>query len=316
MAASPALQRFEIYVGRGFAEFEVASITRTLQCANEVLGRREFQWRYVSEIPGLVGGSNGMIIRAEPAVKDHDLFDALIVVGGQSGKDGEWLPRMRQMSRRARQSFLLSDAATTFIKRTKPKTGNVTTHWLDAVHLNEIIDIPNFTNRLAEKSGSITTAAGSGSTMELVISLISAQMSLADVTEVGNRLLLPIVRKTQAEQPQDIATIPALADGRIKAAVVAMGESLDAPLSIQELANQVGISNRQLERRFKALFGHAPGKFYKLLRTKRARVLIQETQMPIIEIALATGFGSSNSLNTALKLEYGLTATKMRLNRD
>jgi AraC-like DNA-binding protein len=35
----------------------------------------------------------------------------------------------------------------------------------------------------------------------------------------------------------------------------------------------------------------------------------------MMEIAVATGFGSSSSLNEAIKKEYGVTATKMRARR-
>jgi len=42
---------------------------------------------------------------------------------------------------------------------------------------------------------------------------------------------------------------------------------------------------------------------------------LEDTQMPMMEIAIATGFGSSSSMNEAIKKEYGLTASKMRLRR-
>ena len=303
---------FEIYVGRGFCEQETAAIGRTLQCANDILSEERFVWRYVSETPGLVNGALGMIVRAEPAVANHGLAQAMFVVGGQSGRDALWLARVRQMTRLSRTCVLLSDAATSYIKRTKSPSGNVTTHWRDAVSLLETSDHPNLTNRLAERSGSIITCAGSGATAEIVISLLAAHMAPVDLAELGNRLLLPVVRKATAEQPKDITALPALSDARMKSVVQVMEESLESPFNICELSSRVGVSTRHLERMFKSVFDQTPARFYKQLRTKRARTLVEETQMPMIDIAIATGFGSSSSLNEAIKKEYGMTATKMR----
>ena len=305
--------QIDIYVGKGFCEHEVSSIARTLHCANEVLGKPAFRWRYISETPGLLNGALGMLLRAEPAVKDHHLADMLFVVGGRSGRDAQWLARVRQMTRLARTCVLLSDAATTYIKRTKSPIGKVTTHWRDAAALAEMHDYPSLTNRLAEKSGSVITAAGSGASAELVIDLICADLSPGDLAELGNRLLLPVLRKAGADQPKDITSLPALSDARMKSAVTAMEQTLDAPLNINELSKQIGVSTRHLERMFKAVFKQTPAKFYKQLRTKRARALIEETQLPMIKVAIATGFGSSSSLNEAIKQEYGITASKMRI---
>ena len=303
---------FEIYVGHGFCDHETAAIARTLQCGNDILGEARFRWRYVSETPGLVDGTLGMIVRAQPLVPNHALAKTLFVVGGQSGRDSAWMSRLRQMSRLSRPCVLFSDAATAYIKRTKSPPGKITTHWRDAVSLQETNDLPNLTNRLAERSGNIITGAGSGATCETVISLLAPYMSPVDLAELGNRLLLPVVRKGTADQPNDITALPALSDARMKSVVQVMEESLESPFNIYELSSRVGVSTRHLERMFKSVFNQTPARFYKQLRTKRARTLVEETQLPMVEIAIATGFGSSSSLNDAIKKEYGLTATKMR----
>lgn len=312
LSAERAPRTFEIFVGRGFCEYEVCAVSSTLRCANEILGETRFQWRLTSETAGLVAGSHDMIARAEPMVQDHNLSDALIVVGGRSGRLGCWLPRVRQMRRISRPCVLLSDAATSYIAQTKTPSGPVTTHWHQAMSLEETGDHPTLTNALAEESDGVITAAGSGATKELIIRLIAPHLSAADLSELGNRLLIGVVRQTRAEQPKDLASLPALSDTRVKAAVRAMEQSLEAPLNIYELASEIGVSTRHLERMFKDVFKQTPAKFYKQLRTKRARALIEETQMPMIDIAIATGFGSSSSMNDAIKQSYGMTASKMR----
>ena len=303
---------FEIFVSRRFCELEVAAVTYTLSLANSVLGQELFKWRYVSENPGIVPGENGMLVRAEPAIAEHGFGDVMIVVGGRRRKPEPWAQRARAMQRRSLMVVLLSDAATSFIEATKNPAGKVTTHWRDAVVLSETGYHPNMTFNLAESSDGIITAAGGSSTQELLIALISSLCDAPKIAELGNRLLLPTIRTTSAEQPRDIAHNEGLFDQRITAAIQLMENTISEPLSMTELTEQLGVSTRQLERQFREVFNDTPAKFYKRLRSKRARVMLQETLLPIIDVAVATGFGSSAMLAKAVKDEYGMTPTKMR----
>jgi len=66
---------------------------------------------------------------------------------------------------------------------------------------------------------------------------------------------------------------------------------------------------------FRKVFNDTPAKFYKRLRARKARAMIEETLMPMVEIAVATGFGSSDTLARAVREEYGVTPSKMRARR-
>ncbi|MGH1578252.1 MAG: GlxA family transcriptional regulator [Planktotalea sp.] len=303
---------FEIFVDKGFSDYEAATIARTLKGANDVLAREAYSWRFISNNPGLITGECGMILRAEPAFDNHDLSDAMLVVGGKSGASGMWMARIRQMQRLGRPVALLSEAATAYIRRAKIESGSVTTHWRDAVGLHEVGRHSNLTNRLSEKYRGIITAGGSGSTEELVIGMIADHLGPNAVSELGNRLLLPVIRKSHAEQPNDLSMNPALHDPRVKSAIETMQDSLDAPMQISELAQSIGLSTRHLERVFKDVFDQTPARFYKRLRTSRARAMIEETQMSVLDIAIANGFGTSSSLSEALKKEYAMTASQLR----
>jgi len=172
-AVHSAPHRTDIYVGRGFSEYEVAAVTRVLSCANEVRRSERFSWRYVSAAAGLVTGTCGMILRSEPAVDTYDLGQALVVTGGASGTNAQWMNRLRQMVRQARPVLVLSDAATAYLRRTRRASADVTTHWRDAVHLAETGRYPTLTGRLAATSDGVTTAAGEGATEEAVLSMLA-----------------------------------------------------------------------------------------------------------------------------------------------
>ncbi|MEM6407515.1 MAG: helix-turn-helix domain-containing protein [Pseudomonadota bacterium] len=305
---------FELFVSKGFDAFEVASITKVLASANRLLAQDCFSWSFVSDQPGLLRGSDGLLLRAEPAIPDHGFGDIMIVPGGPSRPDA-WLARARWMQRMGRTVVLLSDAATAYIKATRNPPGQVTTHWRDAVTLQETGHYENLSNRFAENSGGLITAAGQGATAELVIGLLAEHMNAPLVAELGSQMLLHTIRKADAEQPKDIADNAGLFDARVTQAIKLMEESISEPLSMADLTSKAGLSTRHLERVFRRVFDETPARFYKRLRARRARAMIEETLLPLMDIAVATGFGSADTLAKAVREEYGMTPSKMRARR-
>ncbi|MEP3346346.1 MAG: helix-turn-helix domain-containing protein [Litoreibacter sp.] len=306
---------FEVFVGKRFSELELAAITHTLNEANDILARDCFSWRFVSGIPGLVTGAAGTMVRAEPAIADHGFSDVMIVIGGRQSEKPAWLSRARAMKRKGKLTVLLSDAATAYIKAVKAPSARVTTHWRDISALEESGYYPNLTTRFSENSDGIITAAGAGATAELVIGLIAPQLQASQIAELGNQLLLHTIRKSDAEQPKDIADNQGLFDVHVTQAIRLMEETLADPMPMAELTARVGLSTRHLERVFRRVFNDSPARFYKKLRAKRARTMIEDTLMPMIDIAVATGFGSVNTLSKAVRDEYGITPSKMRTRR-
>ncbi|MCK8462252.1 helix-turn-helix domain-containing protein [Aliiroseovarius sp. S1339] len=317
VAGKPStLRSFELFVSAGFCDFELSSVTRTLTLANELCGTARFTWRIVSDTPGLTKSRSDMIVRSELAVPDHLLSDVMIVVGGtNTARSDEWLKRARAMQRKARPVALLSDAATAYIKATHAPAGKVTTHWRDVEMLSEEGYHPNLTHCFSENSDGIVTAAGAGATAELILGLIAPMLDGPQVAELGNRLLIHTIRKSDAEQPKNLADNAALFDGQVTQAIRIMESTLADPIPISELVRDLRLSTRQLERNFREVFDDTPARFYKRLRTRRAKDLVEETLMPLTEISVATGFGSLATMANAVKEEFGQTPSKLRARR-
>ena len=304
--------RFELFVQAGFSELELASVTETLQIANGFGSVKRFGWSFVSDQPGLVKGSAGMLVQAEPAIPDHGLADWMVVIGFTRLQPEAWLKRLRSMQRNNLGVALLSSAATAYIRHTKVTRGNVTTHWRDFHVLSETGDYPQLTSRLSEESGGVVTAAGVASTPELIVALIAEFLSPLEVAELGNHLLVQTIRKSRTEQPKDISDNQSLFADKVSQAIRLMENSIDEPLSVSELAQSLKLSVRQLERQFQSSLKTSPSRFYKQLRLKRARLLLDQTQMSLAEITVATGFSSTNILSKAFREEYGESPMKSR----
>ncbi|WP_299749095.1 helix-turn-helix domain-containing protein [uncultured Tateyamaria sp.] len=302
----------EIHVAKGFSGLELTSITHVLATANTLLERDLFSWRYSTDTPGIIAGDQGALVRAEPAIGDHRLADMMVVVGGKGAAAGKWLARARAMQRKARTVVVLSDAATAYIQATKAPSGRVTTHWRDITNLVETGYHPKLTTHLSENSDGIITAAGAGATLELMVGLVAPYLTSPQVAELGNHLLLQTLRKSDAEQPKGMADNEGMFDARLTKVIRLMEDTVNDPLSMDEITARVGVSTRHLERVFRTTFNDTPARFYKRLRVKRARTMIEESLLPMIDIAIACGFASCTTMAKAVKGEYGVTPSKMR----
>lgn len=308
--------RFEIFVSAGFNALEVAAVSSVLDQANDILTTQAFEWRYVSDTPGLLTGSQGMIVRAQPAVANHDFSDAMIVTGGRKREGGDWIARVRAMKRAGRTVALLSDAASAYIENAGSTGGRATTHWRDVLTLSEAGYYPNLTFNIAENANGVITSAGHSATLDLMIGLISEHLTGPQVAELASHLLMPAIRKTSAEQPRNIGHNESLFDKRIAKAINLMEETISEPLPMVDLADQLGVSVRHLERQFNEVFNDTPARFYKRLRVKRAKAMLEETIVSIVDISVATGFGSTQTLAKSMKDEFGLTPKKIRDRRS
>lgn len=84
------------------------------------------------------------------------------------------------------------------------------------------------------------------------------------------------------------------------------GESVDL------LASHLGVGSRQLRRLFVRHLGASPIAVMKTRRLHFAKKLIDETNLPMSEIAEAAGFGSVRRFNAAFRSTYNRTPTELR----
>ncbi|MBK7548683.1 MAG: helix-turn-helix domain-containing protein [Rhodoferax sp.] len=83
-------------------------------------------------------------------------------------------------------------------------------------------------------------------------------------------------------------------------------------LSVQTLADRLGVSDRHLRRIFEAQFGVAPLQYLQTRRLLTAKQLLADTNLPITQIALTSGFASVRRFNAAFVAHYQLNPTQLR----
>lgn len=308
----PPVTTVEIFVQPGFWQLELAAVLAALNTSNDICGTERFDWQITSDHPGIVEGNGDMMVRAEPSIAEQYLKDILVVIGGRACHGAGWLARLRAMQKIKRPVVLLSAAATEYIKATEPKSAPVTAHWGDVNVLSESGDFPTLTTHLAEEANGVMTCAGGGHTLELMVGVLSAELSPQMAAELAAHLMLDHIRGPSRDQPKGMSHSSNFLEKRLQSAIRLMEETVEHPMKVSALARQVGVSTRQLERLFLINLDETPAKFYKKIRLKRAHALITDTRMPLIDVAIACGFSDSSSLARAYRLEFSKTPNQLR----
>lgn len=105
------------------------------------------------------------------------------------------------------------------------------------------------------------------------------------------------------------------ADPQVRRAIETMSDNLEEPLRISDLAQMLGTSTRQLQRRFLNRTGTKLLTTYRELRLERADTLLRTTDLSQREISAATGFSSAVALGRAFRAHYKTSPDDIRNQR-
>ena len=303
---------FEIFVQPGFSDLELSAVTTVLRTANDILNNDVYSWKIISDEPGLVTSSSDLIVRAAPSIGGQYLCDCLVVICGRTSNPEAWLARLRAMQQLQRRVILLSDASRQYVRSVNNLDAPTTAHWRDVSLLQEVGSYPKLTDSLVETHGTVLTCAGHGHTLEAMIGVLEGQLDRRQCAEIASLLVLDRVRGFSSEQPKGSSYSSSYFEKRLQNALRLMEANIEQPLRLADVAKEVGLSTRHLERLFTVYFNTTPSKLYKKIRLKKAHALVVDTHLQQIEIALSCGFGSAGSFSLAYKAEYGETPTQRR----
>jgi AraC family transcriptional regulator of adaptative response / DNA-3-methyladenine glycosylase II len=106
-----------------------------------------------------------------------------------------------------------------------------------------------------------------------------------------------------------VARLAADALGRIEGAALGSGR-------LDDVATELGITNRHLRRVVRSEFGVSPIELAQTHRLLVAKQLLTDTNMSVTEVAFASGFSSLRRYNDLFKRRYGLIPTSLRKARS
>ncbi len=113
-------------------------------------------------------------------------------------------------------------------------------------------------------------------------------------------------------RPGRIQTPPGMPGWRMRRLIEFIEAHLDGDLSLEAMATEVEISPLYLPRAFKTAFGQSPHQYVLARRIEKAKQLLRDTAMPIVDVALASGFSSQSHLSNWFIRQVGVSPAAYR----
>jgi len=130
--------------------------------------------------------------------------------------------------------------------------------------------------------------------------------------EIADTLIYSSIRTDRDTQRLSIPTRIGVRHPKLARVIQIMEKNIEEPISPAVLAKDVGMSTRQLERLFRRYLSRSPKRYYMELRLQKARNLLMQTDMTVINVALACGFASPSHFSKCYRSHYNTTPYRER----
>lgn len=312
---SVAALQCDIAVADGFVATEFAGVVDVLRLANRVSGQDQFSWQYRSHRGGPVTSSSDAVVQTTPFPAQPECA-FLFVLGNTDAAQSELAMGsiLGRYTSRQTKVILLSEAASRYIADRGQGTANYTTHWENRAILRERLGLFETGAALVADDGVVTTCAGMGATVDVMLSVVALHLSSATMMTVADVLLHERIRHFNTLQPFAGRAAHATGDADLDVCVGLMQANIESPLAIATIAAQAHVSKRSLERKFHRTMQTTPNGYYRELRLAQANNLLLNTNMSIQEIGLSTGFASGFA--RVYRTVFGMTPNAARQKRS
>lgn len=281
----------------GFSLLALSAGVEPLRVANAVRGERLFEWVLVSETPGPVVSSSHVPMHAEPLSAAVDTTIVAVCGGNRShlGDAPLLKPWLRAAGRRGAMVGAFSDASYLVAAAGLYEDVPSTIHWHCLDSYRERFPWLDIRATLFELHERRFSSAGGTASLDLMLTLLQIRHGSDLATAVASTFIHEQIRAAGSGQLSGYFLLQHHSR-QLAEAVRLMEHHVETPLPVAEIAERVGASPRQLDRLFQRHLQVSPSHYYRRLRVDRARHLLVQTSLPVVEIAAATGFCSSAHL--------------------
>ena len=309
-----APQSFHFLLLPGTTMLAVAAAIEPLRIANQLTRKQLYTWHTMTEDGAPIRCSNGLRIIPDEALRPLPATGLGFVCAGVEPERGPSPAVLNWVRREHRFGRSLGGICTgTFaLARAGILNGvRFTLHWENQAGFSEAFPSLAPTQNIYEADGRITTCGGGNAAIDMMLALIETRHGSQLATMVAD---MCIHMRADPHAPQRSARSVAIGsrNPKLLAAIDIMQEIVEEPLSCSDLCQRLGTSRRQLERLFKRYVGEAPMTYYMNLRLSRASAYLNETNMPVADVAAATGFSNTSHLARKFREKYGASPHSYR----
>ena len=292
----------------GFALMSYAAAIEPLRAANLLSGKELYRWWHAAPGGKPVMASNGVAIITDCGTDKDRTADLMFVCAGGNPAtfdDRSVFGWLRRLARKGVAIGGISGGPYIVAKAGLLDQRRATLHWEHLPAFREAFPDIEVVPSLFEIDGNRITCSGGISALDMMVALIERDHGRQLAASVGDWFLHTHIREGMGPQRMDLRYRFGVADETLIGVLRSMEMSLETPQPRATLAREAGISLRQLERLFEHHLGRGIHRHYRFLRLERARQLLRETTLPVLDVALATGFASSSQFARAYRRAFG-----------
>ena len=295
----------------GFALLSYAATVEALRAANRLSGKDLYLWWHSApDNEPAIASSGAAVLPDFTFGADVGQLDFLLVCAGGNPAaydDKQTFAWLRKLARQGVVIGGVSGGPFIVAKAGLLAGRRCTVHWEHMPAFQEAFPNVKLTRSLFELDGDRITCSGGVAGLDMMSALIARDHGHELGAAVSDWFLHTYVREGVGPQRMDLRFRLGVSDEKLLTVLKAMEENLEEPLSREQLAELAGVSLRQLERAFRSTLQRGVHQHYLALRLERSRQLLRETSLAIVEIALATGFGSASQFARAFRRVFGFS---------
>ncbi|MEL7299744.1 MAG: GlxA family transcriptional regulator [Pseudomonadota bacterium] len=308
-------RKFVFVLLENFTLLCFASALESLRIANRMAGQDLYSWELMGEGGGNVRCSAGTGFSVDKDLDEVSRDDTVLLCGGidvQAATSKKVLSWLRREARRGPIMGGLCTAGYSLAKAGLLDGKRATIHWENQDSFTEEFDEVELTKSVFVIDGNRVTTAGGTASIDLMLKFIAEDHGEELANAVADQLIYSTIRTDQDTQRLSIPTRIGVRHPKLSQVIQQMELNIEEPISPSILAKDVGMSTRQLERLFRRYLNRSPKRYYMELRLQKARNLLMQTDMSVINVALACGFASPSHFSKCYRAHYNTTPYRER----
>ena len=302
-----------------YSMIALSNAVEPLRMANIITGQPVYEWSIVSLEGTPTTASNGLQLSPTLPLEQMGPVDIVFVCGGvdvQEVVTPKTLAALRRLAERRVPLGALCTGGYALAKAGLLDRYRATIHWENLSALREEFPRIQLSDQLFSIDRDRFTCSGGVAPLDLMLHLVESRHGAHVSQLISEQFIVDRIRSEADRQYVPLrAQIGVSHESLIRVAQL-MEENIEKPLSLDEIATATGLSRRQIERLFKRHLNCVPKRYYLQMRLRRARELLLQTSMPIIDITTACGFQSPPHFSRCYRAQFGCPPSAERQSRQ
>ena len=308
-------RRFVFVLIENFTLLSFSSALDALRIANRMSGKKLYDWIFIGENEEFVSCSAGTQFKLDNSLIELHRDDTILLCGGTSIQESTTRKLVGWLRREARRGLIIGGLCTAAYPMAKAgllDDKKATIHWENQDSFAEEFLEVELTKTVFVCDGNRYTTAGGTSSIDLLLKIIADEHGEELANAVADQMIYSSIRTDQDTQRLSVPTRIGVRHPKLSKVIQMMEINIEEPISPSILAKDVGMSTRQLERLFRRYLDRSPKRYYMELRLQKARNLLMQTDMSVINVALACGFASPSHFSKCYRAHYDTTPYRER----